>query len=147
MSFTSFLDPILGPVMSIPNPWNLLLLSFTLTLIVTLLYKYLTDQKLMKELKDEMKAMQDEMKLLKEDPEKMMELQKKALEKNMKYIMQSLKPTLITMIPFLFILEWMRRYYTNLGNPDVLFGLSWIWIYILSSLILSLALRKLLKVH
>lgn len=147
MSFTSFLDPVLGPFMGIPSPWNLLLLSFLLTLIMTLLYKYLTDQKLMKELKDDMKELQKEMKLLKDNPTKMMEVQKKAMEKNMKYLLQSLKPTLITFIPILIIFEWMRQYYTGLGNPDVLFGLTWIWIYILASILMSLGLRKLLKVH
>jgi len=147
MGWTSFLDPILGPLMRIPSPWNLLLLSFIITLVMTLLYKFLTDQKLMKELKDEMKSLQKEMKLLKENPEKMMEIQKKAMEKNMKYLIQSLKPTLITFIPVLIIFEWMRQYYTSLGNPDVLFGLGWIWIYILASIILSISLRKLLKVH
>ena len=133
--------------MAIPNPWNLLLLSFLITLIMTVLYKFLTDQKLMKELKDDMKALQKEMKLLKENPSQMMEVQKKAMEKNMKYLMQSLKPTLITFIPILIIFEWMRQYYIGLGNPDVLFGLTWIWIYILASILMSLGLRKLLKVH
>lgn len=147
MSYTSFLDPVLGPLMSIPNPWNLLLLSFAITLVMTILYKFLTDQKLMKELKDEMKELQKEMKTLKDNPEKMMEVQKKAMERNMKYLLQSLKPTLITFIPVLVIFEWMRQYYISIGNPDVLFGLSWIWIYILFSIALSLALRKLLKVH
>jgi len=147
MSWTSFLDPVLGPLMAIPNPWNLLLLSFLITLIMTVLYKFLTDQKLMKELKDDMKALQKEMKLLKENPSQMMEVQKKAMEKNMKYLMQSLKPTLITFIPILIIFEWMRQYYIGLGNPDVLFGLTWIWIYILASILMSLGLRKLLKVH
>lgn len=147
MSYTSFLDPVLGPLMQIPSPWNLLLLSFILTSLMTLIYKYVTNQKLMKELKDEMKELQNEMKTLKDNPEKMMEVQKKAMERNMKYLFQSLKPTIITFIPILIIFQWMREYYTALGNPAVLFGLSWIWIYILSSIILSISLRKLLKVY
>jgi len=133
--------------MRIPSPWNIFLLSFLLTLVMTLFYKFLTDQKLMKELKDEMKVIQQEMKDLKDHPEKVMETQKKYWEKNMKYLLQSLKPTLITFIPILLIFEWMRRYYSDLGNPDVLFGLGWIWIYIFSSILLSIALRKILKVH
>src|SRR3989338_3146270 len=144
MSFIDFLNPVLnptlGPLMSIPNPWNLLFLSLLITLVMTLLYKFLTDQKLMKELKDEMKK-------LKDNPEKMMEVQKKAMEKNMKYLFQSLKPTLITFIPILIIFEWIRQYYLGIGSPDVLFGLSWIWIYILASILFSLGLRKLLKVY
>ena len=61
MAWNSFLDPLMGPVMSLPNPWNLLLISFILTAIITLLYKFLTDQKMMKELKAEMKGYQKEM--------------------------------------------------------------------------------------
>ncbi|MFH1972869.1 MAG: EMC3/TMCO1 family protein [archaeon] len=147
MVFNSFLDPVLGPVMSIPSPWNLLLISFILTTIITLIYKFVTDQKMMKELKDEMKAFQKEMKELKDNPSKMMEVQKKAMEKNMKYMMHSLKPTLITFIPIIFIFGWLRSYYIGLGNPDILFGLGWIWIYIIFSIVLSLALRKILKIY
>lgn len=147
MSYYSFLNPVLEPLMSIPAPWNVLLLSFILTLIMTLLYKFLTDQKLMKELKDEMKELQNEMKTLKDNPERMMEVQKKAMERNMKYLLQSLKPTLVTFIPILIIFAWLRAYFTALGNPAILFGLSWIWIYIIFSIVFSISLRKLLKVH
>ncbi|MBT4174947.1 DUF106 domain-containing protein [archaeon] len=143
----SVLDPILGPVMSLPNPWNLLLISFLITGCITLAYKFLTDQKLMKELKGEMKDLQKEMKSLKDDPKKMMEVQKRAMEKNMKYMMQSMKPTLFTLIPIIFIFSWLRGYYTDLGNPDILFGLGWLWIYIIFSIVISLSLRKILKIH
>ena len=147
MAFTNILDPVLGPVMSIPSPYNLLLISFVLTAAITVLYKLMTDQKLMKEIKDEMKRMQKEMKELKSEPEKVMALQKQVMQKNLKYMMQSLKPTLITFIPIIFIFGWLRDYYTDIGNPAVLFGLGWIWIYIIFSVILSIALRKLMKVH
>ena len=147
MSFSAILDPVLNPVMSIPTPWNLILVSFIITSIVTLAYKFFTDQKLMKELKGEMKDLQKEMKEFKAHPEKVMAAQKKVMEKNMKYMMQSLKPTLITLIPILFIFNWLRTYYTDLGNPDVLFGLSWLWIYIIFSVAISIGLRKALKIH
>lgn len=148
MSITTLLDPLLGPIMDgVPSPYNLLLMSFLITGIITLAYKFFTDQKLMKELKDELKALQNEMKELKEHPEKVMELQKKAFEKNMKYMMQSLKPTLITMLPILLIFGWLRSYYTVLGNPVVLFGLSWFWVYFIFTIILSIALRKLMKIY
>tara|TARA_Y100000310_G_scaffold342346_1_gene445238 strand:+ start:43 stop:477 length:435 start_codon:yes stop_codon:yes gene_type:complete len=143
----SILDPILGPVMALPNPWNLLLICFILTGGITVAYKFLTDQKLMKELKTEMKDLQKEMKGLKDNPKKMMEVQKTAMEKNMKYMMQSLKPTLFTLIPIIFIFSWLRNYYTDLGGPDVLFGLGWLWIYIIFSIIISISLRKILKIH
>jgi uncharacterized membrane protein (DUF106 family) len=133
--------------MSIPSPWNLLILSTVISVALTLAYKYFTNQKMMKELKDDMKSMQAEMKSHKDNPDKMMELQKKVLEKNMKYMLESLKPTIITFIPILFILNWLREYYNALGSPDILFGIGWIWIYIIFSVILSIALRKLFKVY
>jgi len=147
MAWNSFLDPVLGPLMNISSPWNLLLISFILTAIITLLYKFLTDQKLMKELKEEMKEFQKEIKGLRDDPKKMMEVQKLAFEKNMKYMLQSLKPTLFTFIPIIFIFSWLRSYYEALGNPAIVFGLGWIWIYIVFSIVISLALRKILKIY
>ena len=68
MDYTSFLDPVLNPLMTIQSPWNLILMAFIITGIITLAYKFLTDQKLMKELKDEMKSMQKEMKEFKNNP-------------------------------------------------------------------------------
>lgn len=147
MDYTSFLDPVLNPLMTIQSPWNLILMAFIITGIITLAYKFLTDQKLMKELKDEMKSMQKEMKEFKNNPEKMMSLQKDVMSKNMKYMMQSMKPTLFTFIPIIIIFGWLRAYYTGLGNPDVLFGLSWFWSYFIVTIVLSISLRKLLKIH
>ena len=50
MSFTSFLDPVLGPVLY----WNPLLAIFILSLgitgLITIVYKFTTDQKRMKKL-------------------------------------------------------------------------------------------------
>ena len=107
----------------------------------------MTDQKLMKEIKQEMKDLQKEMKQFRDQPEKAMALQKKAFERQMKYMMQSFKPTLITLLPIMLIFGWLRLYYEGLGNPDVLFGLSWLWIYIIFSIVISIVLRKVLKVH
>jgi uncharacterized membrane protein (DUF106 family) len=147
MGYTSFLDPILNPVMSVGAPYNLILMAFILTAGITLVYKFATDQKLMKELKADMKGMQKKMKALREHPEQMMALQKKAMEKNLKYMMQSLRPTLITFVPIIFIFGWLKLYYETIGNPDVLFGLSWFWSYFIITIIFSIVLRKLLKVH
>tara|TARA_Y100000310_G_C20425423_1_gene688818 strand:- start:9 stop:455 length:447 start_codon:yes stop_codon:yes gene_type:complete len=148
MAFSDIISPVMDPLMaSLPTPYNLVLVSFLITGSITLVYKFITDQNLMKELKAEMKDLQKQMKQLKDNPEKMMAVQKQVMEKNMKYMMQSLKPTLITLIPILFIFNWLRTYYTDLGNPDVLFGLSWLWIYIIFSVAISIGLRKALKIH
>jgi len=87
---------------------SIFIVSFGITLIITLAYKYLTNQKEMKELKLEMKSMQKEMKTSKDDPKKMMAINKKMMAKNMKYMKQSFKPTLYTFLPIILIFAWFN---------------------------------------
>jgi len=112
MGWFSFLDPaidtVMGPLLGLDPLYAVGTIAFIMTLILTLAYKFLTNQDLMKQLKAEIKALQAEMKELKEHPEKMMKVQKKAMETNMKYMMESFKPTLITFIPIILILGWMQ---------------------------------------
>ena len=64
------------------------------------------------------------------------------MEKNIKYMTKSFKPMLITFIPLIIMLGWLKTTYQTITLP-----LGWIWIYIISSLIFSIILRKLLKIH
>ena len=144
--FDGFFNAVFGPIMNLPDPLNLFIIAFILTGIITIAYKYLTDQKKMKELKEEMKGMQKRMKELKDQPDKMMALQKDSMKKNMEYMKHSMKPTLFTFVPIIIIFSWLRSYYTALGNPPVFLGLKWIWVYIIFSLVISIVLRKVLKI-
>ncbi len=108
MGINSFFDMIFGPLLALPDFWAIVLLSFLISLIVTLIYKYTTDQNLMKQLKDEIKELQKEMKELRSKPEESMKVQKKMMETNMKYMTSSLKSTLITFIPIFLIFGWMN---------------------------------------
>ena len=141
----SFFNPIFGPFVN----WNpliaLLIISFLMTFLITLSYKYLTNQELMKSLKDELKDFQKQMKDNKDNSQKVMDIQKQSLEKNMKYMMHSFKPTLYTFIPLIIIFTWLKNAYT--GKGALIFGLTWIWVYIISSIIFSILLRKVLKVY
>ena len=145
MVFDSFFNSILGGVIEASPLGGILFISFLITLIITLLYKVFTNQEAMKAIKDELKEMRKEMKEFKEDPQKMMELQKKSMKKSMEQMKHSMKPMLITMIPLIIIFGWLRSVYAETGA--LIFGLSWLWIYILSSVVFSIALRKILKVH
>ena len=71
----------------------------------------MTDQKLMKTLKQEMKDFQKEMKNLKDNPSEFMKVQKRAMETNMKYMMHSMIPTLITLIPIILIFGWLNAHF------------------------------------
>ena len=86
-------------------------ISFLVSLIVTLLYRLLTNQSEMRELKQRLKDYQKEIKEHKNDPKKMMELQKKMMELNMKYFVKSMKPTLISFLPIILILGWMGNHF------------------------------------
>lgn len=104
----SLLDPILRPLLQLPVLWIILIISLVIAVLITVIYKLMTDQNLMKQLKSELKEFQKEMKELKDHPEKRMEVQKKAMQTNMKYMMHSMKSTLVTFIPIIFIFGWMN---------------------------------------
>ena len=107
MGFVDILDPIFSPLLNLPTLWAVILLSFLISLIITVVYKYTTNQNLMKQLKDEMKEFQREIKELKKEPEKAMAIQKKSMQTNMKYMMQSMKSTLYSILPIILIFNWM----------------------------------------
>ncbi|MBW3004722.1 DUF106 domain-containing protein [Candidatus Woesearchaeota archaeon] len=115
MGFFSFLDPVLnlvfGPLLHISPFWAILIMSFLISLIIVLIYKFATNQSLMKQLKDEIKELQKQAKELKHEPEKAMAVQKQAMQTNMKYMMQSMKATLITFIPIIIIFGWLQAHF------------------------------------
>ena len=145
MALDSFFNLIFGWAINISPLFGIGIVAFIFTLIVTLIYKYTTDQIFMKNVKSEIKDIQKQMKEHKEDHKKVMELQKTAMEKNMKYMMHSFKPMLFTFIPVILIFGWLRTAYADIG--PVFYSFSWIWGYIIFSIIFSIALRKILKVH
>lgn len=117
--FESVLNPIFNPLLRLPIFWVVVIMAFIITLIITLIYKFTTNQNLMKELKDEMKELQKEMKELKSEPKKMMEVQKKAMQTNMKYMGHSMRSMLFTFIPIILIFGWMN---SHLGYEPILPG-------------------------
>ena len=110
MVFENLLDPVFGPLLKLPSLWTIILLSFFISLIITLIYKYTTNQNLMKELKDEMKEFQKQIKELRNDPQKAMEVQKRSMKTNMKYMSHSMRSTLFTFIPIIIIFGWMNAH-------------------------------------
>lgn len=147
MAFDNFFNSIFGSLITSSPLSTLIGMSIFVTIIVTVAYKFFTNQELMKTLKEDGKRLQQEMKSHKDNPTKMMEIQKQALEKNMQYMMHSFKPTIITLIPLLIIFGWLRNTYKDLNLNFLGFIDSWLWTYILISIVASIVLRKLLKVH
>ena len=104
----SFLDPVFSPLLQIPPLRAVLIVSFVLSVIIIIVYKLMTDQVMMKALKEELKDLQQQMKKLRDNPQKLMKIQKQAMDKNMKYMMHSLKPTFVTFIPIIIIFSWLN---------------------------------------
>jgi uncharacterized membrane protein (DUF106 family) len=121
------------------NAWNarisILVLSFLVTLFITVITYYMTDRKRMKELKDKQKALRIEIKKYKDNPQKMMELNKQMIEDMPEQLKHSFKPMLITIIPIIIIFAWLRSTFVTILP-------SWFWWYIISSIIFSIGLRK-----
>jgi len=143
------LDGFFNSIFGILIDWNpamaLITISFLLTLFISLAYKYLTNQKELKQHKEEMKFLQNEIKKLKDDPDKAMKKQKELMEKNFKMMGQNMKPMLITFIPLIIIFGWLRGTYDPMGK--IIFGLSWFWVYLISAVIFSAIIRKVLKIY
>lgn len=119
------LDPIFRPLLELGFFWAIMIISFSITLIITLVYKFTTDQNLMKKLKGELKVMQKELKQLTHNPEKAMVHQKKMMSKNMTYMKHSMKSTLFTFIPIILIFGWLNAHMAYIPiTPDTEFSVS-----------------------
>ena len=141
----SFFNSIFGFMINWSPTVGLLVVSFILTLIISLSYKFLTDQKELKKQKEEMTQLQKEIKELKDNPTKMMEKQGELMKKNLGMMKHNIKPMLFTFIPLIIIFGWLRVTYEPLGK--LIIGLSWFWIYLISAVIFSMIIRKLLKIY
>ena len=114
MAFYEILNPVfnpwLQPIINISPFLALVILAVIISLLITLVYKFFTNQEKMKSMKEQQKEFQKRMKELRSNPEEMMKVQKEAMKTNMEYMKSSFKPTLITMIPILIIFGWMAAH-------------------------------------
>ncbi len=141
------LDPTFGKLLTWNNLIGLVIITFIMTLLVSLVQKFTTDQEALRSLKEEQKALQEEMKNNKDNPEKMSEISKKQLALIPKSFGLSGKSIVYTTIPFILLLRWFQDYFTGVGEPKILFFFGWLGSYIIFSIIFSIIIRKVLKIH
>ncbi|MBW2983702.1 TMCO1/EMC3 family protein [Candidatus Woesearchaeota archaeon] len=115
----SLLDPIFSPLLKLPIAFAVAIIAFIVSVLVTVIYKYTTNQSLMRDLRNELKEFQKEIKELRNHPEKALEVQKKSMETNMKYMGHSMKSTLFTLLPVILIFGWLNA---NLAYEPILPG-------------------------
>ncbi len=112
MAWYSFLDYVFGSLLPLGPFWAIFILALFVSVLITLVYKYMTNQQLMKEMKEKQKESQNKIKELKDKPEEMMRMQKEMMKQNFEYMKHSFKSTFITMIPVLLIFGWMAAIFS-----------------------------------
>jgi uncharacterized membrane protein (DUF106 family) len=117
---------------------SIIILSAVVTLVSSLITKWLTNQEHLKSMKERQKQVQKDLKTCKPGDKKFEELQSEMLQITMVMMKSSFKPMLVTFVPFLLLFYWIRSVYTTLLP-------GWIWYYIISSLVFSIGFRKVLK--
>jgi uncharacterized membrane protein (DUF106 family) len=139
-------DPTAGALLN----WNLnlgmIIIVFIITLLTTLVQKYATDQKTLKELRKEQKEMQKQMKEFKDSPEKLMELQKKQMAMFPRQMKLSMRAIAYTGIPFILFFRWFNDYFIANGNPKFILGMGWFLFYFIFTMLFSSLLRKYMDV-
>ncbi len=136
------LDPSAGVLLG----WNLnigmLIIVLIITTLTTIVQKYATDQKTLKELRKEQKELQNQMKEFKNHPEKMMELQKKQFAMMPKQMKLSMRAIIYTGIPFILFFRWFQDYFLSVGSPKFWLGMGWFLFYFIGAIVFSSILRK-----
>ncbi len=118
---------------------SIAIFSIVVTLVSTLIQKWMTNQEHLKTLKTRQKEIQKELKKCK-DGDLMKELNSELLKLTGVMFKSSLKPMFVTIIPFLLLFNWLRNVYSPL------MGGAWIWYYIGYSVVASIIFRKIFKV-
>lgn len=141
---------ILNPTAGVLLNWNItigmsivvLLISFFMTII----QKYATDQKTLREMKEEQKILQEEMKKYKNHPEKVAELSRKQLEFIPKTMKLTMRPIVYTAIPLILFFRWFMDFFALMEGFRFFGIFSWFWFYLIGTMIFSSILRKMMKV-
>lgn len=145
------IESIFNPTIGAMLDWNLtigmLVTVFIISAIITLLQKYTTNQKELKEIKKTQKEIQKKMKDFKDHPEKMMSLQKEQMALMPKQMKLGMRTIIYTGIPFVLLFRWLHDYFGAIeeatGAPVRFFGfLGWFMFYLIGSVVFSSILKK-----
>lgn len=124
--FDSFFNSIFLPLLnSIGVFWFVFVISLFVSLITVVVYKYTTNQNLMKQLKGEIKELQEKMKKSRDDMKKTMQYNSQMMEKNMAMMKHSMGSTLYTIIPIIILFGWLTAHLAYIPlTEDVQFTIT-----------------------
>jgi len=119
---------------------SIIIISLVVAVFINIVNYFIIDKDKMKELKEIQKACQIKLKDAQGDTQKIAEINKQMLDCSGEMIKHSFKPMLITFIPIIIVFTFIRGVYSTTELAK-----TWIWWYIISSIIFSMILRKVFK--
>lgn len=144
-SVNAVLNPTAGALLAFNLTLGMTILIFILSVFMTLIQKYTTDQKAIREMREEQKKLQEDLKKLTPGSKEHTELSMKSMKVIGPMFKLSMRPIIYTAIPIILLFRWFTDYFALVDFR--FFGfLSWFWFYLLGSIIFSSILRKILNV-
>ena len=131
---------------------DILLISVFINFIINVSYKYLSDQKEIKRLKDETKELNKKMKETKDKTERS-EIMSKIMSENNKIMKMNMKPMMVSLLVVFFILGWLFSSYKTavimspFALPFIGANLGWFWWYFISSIPIIIIMRKVMGIN
>jgi uncharacterized membrane protein (DUF106 family) len=144
-SVHSVLNPTAGAILKWNLTWGMAFLVFLISLFMTLVQKYTTDQKTIREMKEEQKKLQEQLKKVQPGSKEHNELSMKSMKFLGPMFKLSLRPIIYTAIPIILLFRWFIDYFA-LDNFKFFGIFTWFWFYLLGSIIFSSILRKVMNV-
>jgi len=111
MVVENIFDPVLNFLLPLSPFLVIFLISLLVSVITTIVYKYVTDQDKLRALKADIKRYQKKIKELKDEPKKAMKVQKDIMRLNGQYMRASFKSTLYTFLPIILFFGWLSAHY------------------------------------
>jgi len=149
----AIMSALFGPVLGLQPMLSLAVVSIAVTFVITLIYRFLSDPKKIKELRDRAKEINAKTKeIQKSNPEEAKNLTNEMLSITNKQMMANMKPMLVTLLVAALTLPWMAEQFAGpivrlpADVPMLGVDLGWLMWYILISIPASQILRKALGV-
>lgn len=118
------------------------IVALFISLIITIINYFVLDKDKLHSIKARQKELQEKMQAYKKagNSSKMLEIQKEIASSSLEMMKHSMKPMLITFIPIIIFFSWIRSVFVLTSIST-----TWIWWYLVSSMIGSIVFRKLFR--
>lgn len=139
-----FLTPLLNKMGA---EFFILFIAFFSTLLFTLLYKAMSPQHRVKQLKKELDLLRKELLKNKDNKELSVIINKQIMRNQIEVNSYNLYPTLITLIPNILLLSWIGKQVSGLFISILWIPTPWFIVFILFSICSSILVRDFFQVY